>query len=92
MMKNLSGIYEIDFSISSKGAEQITDPSYLDKLEEFSAWLKDQPEVDHGLVFDIFKRLNKICIRIKIASIQYLINKIWQLNIYYYMNFLYPMD
>ena len=29
-------------------------------MEEFSAWLKDQPEVDHVFsVSDIFKRLNK---------------------------------
>lgn len=60
MMRNLSGIYEIDFSISSKGSEQITDPGYLNKLEDFSNWLKVQPQVDHVFsVSDIFKRLNK---------------------------------
>jgi uncharacterized protein len=60
MMKNLSGIYTLEYSVNSKGKEQISDPQYLQNLENFSNWLKKQPEVDHVFsVTDIFKRLNK---------------------------------
>jgi predicted RND superfamily exporter protein len=60
MMKNLSGIYSIEYSIGSLGAEKINQPEYLSNLEKFTQWLRLQPEVDHVFsMADIFKRLNK---------------------------------
>lgn len=60
MMKNLSGIYSIEYSIDSLGVEKISQPEYLNKLENFTQWLRQQPEVDHVYsITDIFKRLNK---------------------------------
>ncbi len=60
MMKNLSGIYSIEYSIGSMGAEKINQPEYLSNLEKFTQWLRQQPEVDHVYsMADVFKRLNK---------------------------------
>ena len=58
--KNLTGTYTIEYPIPAKGPEQITDPTYLQHLDNFSTWLRTQPEVDHVFsITDIFKRLNK---------------------------------
>jgi predicted RND superfamily exporter protein len=60
MMKNLSGIYTIEYSINSQGPEKIIAPEYLNNLEKFTQWLRQQPQVDHVYsMSDIFKRLNK---------------------------------
>ncbi len=60
MMENLSGIYTFEYSVPSKGPEQITQPEYLQNLSEFTDWLRTQPEVDHVFsMSDVFKRLNK---------------------------------
>lgn len=60
MMNNLSGIYTIEYSVGSLGAEKINHPEYLHNLEKFTQWLRKQPEVDHVFsITDIFKRLNK---------------------------------
>ncbi len=57
---HLSGIYVIEHSIDADGPEGINDPVYLDHLEQFTAWLRAQPEVDHVYSYtDIIKRLNK---------------------------------
>ncbi|MFT7432531.1 MAG: putative RND superfamily exporter protein [Alphaproteobacteria bacterium] len=60
MIENLTGIYQIEYSLDAKGSGGIAEPLYLKNLEAFSNWLKAQPEVLH--VFDqteVFKRLNK---------------------------------
>ena len=60
MMKNLSGIYSIEYSVAGEGAEKITEPEYLFHLEKFTQWLRQRPEVDHVYsMSDVFKRLNK---------------------------------
>lgn len=60
MMENLTGMYRIEYSVKADGANAVTDPVYLAKLEEFANWLKEQKEVQHVYsVIDIFKRLNK---------------------------------
>jgi len=59
MMENLTGAYTIEFSVPSGEEGGISNPEYLTKLEEFSHWLQDQPEVLHVLSFtDVMKRLN----------------------------------
>ncbi|MEH6404157.1 MAG: MMPL family transporter [Sneathiella sp.] len=58
--ENLSGIYQVEFSIGAKESGGISDPLYLAKLEEFVLWLRDQPGVVHvNTLTDIMKRLSK---------------------------------
>ncbi len=60
MMEHLSGIYSVEYSVASQGAEKISEPEYLHHLEKFTQWLRQQSEVDHVFsMSDIFKRLNK---------------------------------
>ncbi|TXL17315.1 hypothetical protein BMR04_06140 [Methylococcaceae bacterium HT3] len=57
---NLSGIYNIEISIDTGSAGGISDPAYLQKIEQFKLWLEQQPEVVHvNSITDTFKRLNK---------------------------------
>ncbi len=59
-MKNLSGIYQLQYSVSSGSSGGISDPKYLNDLDAFSAWLNSQPEVVHvQTMADIMKRLNR---------------------------------
>jgi predicted RND superfamily exporter protein len=56
----LTGIYTIDYSLSSGEAEGIADPAFIAKVEEFAQWLREQPEVIHVNTYtDIIKRLNR---------------------------------
>ncbi|MTI10369.1 efflux RND transporter permease subunit [Curvivirga aplysinae] len=58
--ENLTGIYDLEFSVGAVDSGGISDPEYLAKLEEFTLWLRDQPGVVHVNVFtDVMKRLNK---------------------------------
>lgn len=56
---NLTGIYAMEYSVGADGTNGISDPAYLEKLEEFSNWFKSQKGVVHVNSFtDIMKRLN----------------------------------
>ena len=60
LMENLTGTYTIEFSVPSGEDGGISNPAYLNKLEEFSLWMEEQPEILHVMTFtDIMKRLNK---------------------------------
>ncbi len=60
MMENLSGIYTIDYALGAGGEHKISNPQYLKYVDEYTKWLRAQPEVDHVYsITDIFKRLNK---------------------------------
>ncbi|MBL4802024.1 MAG: MMPL family transporter [Emcibacter sp.] len=60
LMANLTGVYMLEISIPSGEDGGIAKPEYLNKLEEFSNWLRGQPEVRHVMSFtDVMKRLNK---------------------------------
>jgi predicted RND superfamily exporter protein len=60
IMENLTGIYNINYDLSSGESGGISNPKYLKKVEEFSKWLGEQPHVIHvSTITDIFKRLNK---------------------------------
>lgn len=55
-MKNLSGIYRLEFQVESGETDGVTAPAYLGKLDAFAGWLRAQPEVDHAFTFaDIMK-------------------------------------
>lgn len=56
----LTGIYYIDFAVDSGQPSGISKPEYINRLEQFSNWLRAQPEVLHVFsITDIIKRLNK---------------------------------
>ncbi|MDX1737161.1 MAG: MMPL family transporter [Alphaproteobacteria bacterium] len=57
---NLTGIYDVEYSVGANESGGISEPEYLVKLEEFAQFLRAQPGVVHVNVFtDIMKRLNK---------------------------------
>ncbi len=59
-LKNLTGVYLVDFSLKSGEPGAISEPLFLKKTEDFSAWLRTQPEVLHvNTLTDIMKRLNQ---------------------------------
>jgi predicted RND superfamily exporter protein len=54
------GMYPIEYSIPANGPGGISEPEYLEKLEAFTAFLRDQPHVTHVYsISDIMKRLNR---------------------------------
>ena len=59
-MENLSGIYQLNWSLESGEPGGINDPEYLRQVDAFRAWLTEQPGVVHVLATtDVYKRLNK---------------------------------
>ncbi len=58
--ENLTGLYNIAYSLPADGSGAISEPAYLNKLEEFAEWYRQQPEVMHVTsLSDTMKRLNK---------------------------------
>ena len=58
--KNLGGLYLIEYSLDSGVEQGISNPDYLNRIEEFANWYRQQPEVKHVSTYtDIVKRLNK---------------------------------
>jgi len=58
--ENLTGIYQVQYSLGGDGPGGISEPDYLTKLEEFTLWYRSQPNVVHVNTFtDVIKRLNK---------------------------------
>ena len=56
---NLTGVNALEWSVSSGEPEGINDPEYLKRVEAFTQWLRDQPEVIAARsVTDTIKRLN----------------------------------
>ncbi|WP_374090560.1 amino acid adenylation domain-containing protein [Methylomicrobium lacus] len=57
---NLTGIYSIDYSLGASVSGGATDPAFLNKVEDFANWLRQQPETLHVFsITDVIKRLNK---------------------------------
>lgn len=57
---NLTGVYQVEFSINAEESGGVSSPVYLAHLEDFANWLRAKPEVIHvNSVTDILKRLNK---------------------------------
>lgn len=58
--ENMGGINTIELSISSGEEGGVNEPSFLQKTELMTSWLKGQPEVVHvNTIIDTYKRLNK---------------------------------
>lgn len=57
---NLTGIYQIEYSLNARESGAINEPGFLQKVSEFAQWYRRQPEVWHvNTITDIMKRLNK---------------------------------
>jgi len=58
--KNLTGIYNIEFSVASGESGGINNPVYLKNLNAFENWLNEQPEVIHVNAFsEVARRVNR---------------------------------
>ncbi len=58
--ENLTGIYNVEFSVGSGESGGINNPEYLTKLNEFEDWLNEQPEVIHVNAFsEVARRVNR---------------------------------
>ncbi|PCJ94546.1 MAG: RND transporter [Flavobacteriaceae bacterium] len=58
--ENLTGIYNLEFSIGSGESGGINSPSYLQHLNKFEDWLNEQPEVIHVNAFsEVSRRVNR---------------------------------
>ncbi len=58
--ENLSGVYQMQFSLKSGNDGGISDPEYQKNMDAFKIWFSEQPEVVHvQSLTDIMLRLNK---------------------------------
>ncbi|WP_353777258.1 efflux RND transporter permease subunit [Winogradskyella sp. 3972H.M.0a.05] len=58
--ENLTGIYNIEYSIGSGESGGINNPEYLKNLNDFEDWLNEQPEVIHVNAFsEVARRVNR---------------------------------
>ncbi|MEN8206270.1 MAG: MMPL family transporter [Pseudomonadota bacterium] len=58
--ENITGIYTIDYSLSKGESGGINEPEFLQDVERFAQWFRQQPNVLHvNSLTDIMKRLNK---------------------------------
>ena len=56
----ISGMSSINWALYSNESNGISNPEFLQVVEDFSNWLRSQPEVDHvSTISDTIKRLNK---------------------------------
>jgi len=59
-IENLNGPYVIEYSLLAEDSGGISEPEYLENLENFTGWLRTQGEVTHVFSYsDIIKKLNK---------------------------------
>lgn len=57
---NLTGIYLAEYSLPAGGEGNVSNPEYLQHLDAFANWYRQQPGVKHvNVLTDIMKRLNK---------------------------------
>ncbi|WP_298473243.1 MMPL family transporter [uncultured Maribacter sp.] len=58
--KNLTGIYNVEYSVGSGESGGINNPTYLKTLNAFEDWLNEQPEVVHVNAFsEVARRVNR---------------------------------
>ena len=57
--RNLTSLDRLEYSLNSGREDGITQPHYLELVDAFAAWFREQPEVTHVQAFpDVMKRLN----------------------------------
>jgi len=60
VLQNLTGLYTLEFSLDAGDEGAVSEPEFLQLVEEFSQLAKAQPEVIHVNTFsDVMTRLNK---------------------------------
>ena len=60
MIENLRGWDIIEYSLNSGQTGGITDPNYLETVDRFAVWYRQQPKVVHvATIVDTIKRLNR---------------------------------
>jgi predicted RND superfamily exporter protein len=58
--ENLTGVYFVDYSLNANEDNGVSIPAFQQDVEDFSNWLREQPEVLHvATITDIMKRLNR---------------------------------
>lgn len=57
---NLTGVYNIEYSLKANESGGISEPAFLEEIDAFANWYRQQPETLHVNIYtDIMKRLNK---------------------------------
>jgi len=57
---NLTGLYDIHYSLKAGESEGLSNPEFLKIVSAFTEWYRQQPEAIHvSTITDTFKRLNK---------------------------------
>jgi predicted RND superfamily exporter protein len=60
LTENLTGLYDNHYSLNSGEPGGISNPEFLQKVDEFAQWYRQQPDVIHvSTITDTFKRLNQ---------------------------------
>lgn len=58
--QNLGGLYRIEYSLDTGEPDGVTDPNYLNTIEAFAEWYREQEFVSHVSTYtDIVKQLNQ---------------------------------
>jgi predicted RND superfamily exporter protein len=59
-VSRMAGVYTLHYALPAGAPGAVADPDYLAQLDEFSAWLRAQPDVDHVYsLSDTVKRLHR---------------------------------
>ena len=60
IMENLTGIYQLHYSLSAGEAGAIAEPDYLERVDAFADWFTGQPGALHvNSITDVMRRLNR---------------------------------
>ncbi|WP_020405589.1 efflux RND transporter permease subunit [Hahella ganghwensis] len=60
MEQHVSGMTNISIAIRTGQTQGVVDPEFIATLDEFTRWVRDQPQTDHvASLADTYKRLNK---------------------------------
>ncbi|WP_444924320.1 RND family transporter [Microbulbifer sp. DLAB2-AF] len=60
MENHISGMTNISIAVKSGKSQGVVDPDFISMLDDFTNWLRMQPQIDHvASLVDTYKRLNK---------------------------------
>ncbi len=60
VMENLTGLYQVEYSLGSTGSGGISEPAYLRSMDEFATYMRAQPGVKQvSTLSHTMKKLNK---------------------------------
>jgi predicted RND superfamily exporter protein len=58
--RHLGGFYNLEYSLAADAVEAVSQPAYLQQVDAFAAWLRDQPGVTHvAALSDIMRTVNQ---------------------------------